>query len=270
MMITIATFYRFADFADYAQWRAPLTQMMQEKGLRGTILLSPEGLNGTISGSANGVEDIFAHMQADERFAALDIKYSTAPEHPFQREKVKLKESIITMDGKTTPGAACLTGVQCTPEQWNELLDQDDVAVLDTRNTYETYVGTFENAIIWPMRSFSEIVEKVERSFDKKQKIAMFCTGGVRCEKLSSWMLENGYENIYQLEGGIVRYLEQMPAEKSKWQGACYVFDERVAVTHGNRRDEDVTLCPGCDHPLVEKDRQHPAYLPATQCGWCV
>ena len=173
------------------------------------------------------------------------------------------------MDGIQTPGACCVTGIHCSPEEWDALLEDPEVAVLDTRNTYETYLGTFKNAIVWPMRSFSEIIEKIEQSFDKKKKIAMFCTGGVRCEKLSSWMLENGYENIYQLDGGIIRYLEKTPAEQSKWIGSCYVFDERVAVTHGCEPAQDVSICPKCDHPLMSEDREHPAYLPAVQCGFC-
>jgi UPF0176 protein len=269
-MTTIATFYRFAEFPDFENWRDPLLSQMRETDVRGTILLAPEGLNSTISGPKASVEGILDKLQSDQRFEKLDVKYSMLDQHPFARPKVKLKSSIITMEGVETPQASCITGHQCTPEEWDALIEDPEVAVLDTRNEYETYLGTFKNAILWPMRSFSEIVEKIEENFEKTQKIAMFCTGGVRCEKLSSWMMEQGYENLYQLEGGIIRYLEKTPEEKSKWLGTCYVFDERVAVTHGCKPAEEVTLCPSCDHPLVEADRQHPAYLPAVQCGWCV
>ncbi len=268
-MTTIATFYRFADFNDYEAWRTPLRKMMDEHDVRGTILLAPEGLNSTISGPAESVKLVLDHLQTDKRFADLDVKYSIDTDHPFAKPKVKLKKSIITMGDIETPDAVCISGKQCTPQEWDALVDDPDVAILDTRNEYETYLGTFENAILWPMRSFSEIIEKVQTTFDKTQKIAMFCTGGVRCEKLSSWMLQNGYENLYQLEGGIVRYLEQTPEAKSKWIGSCYVFDERIAVGHGNKPAKDVSLCPNCDHPLLESDRNHPAYLPAIQCGHC-
>ncbi|MDG1286628.1 MAG: rhodanese-like domain-containing protein [Rickettsiales bacterium] len=269
-MTTIATFYRFADFNDFEAWRQPLREMMDQNDVRGTILLAPEGLNSTISGPAQSVQLVLDHLQADTRFADLDVKYSKDTAHPFARPKVKLKKSIITMGDIETPDAVCATGKQCTPQEWDVLVDDPDVAILDTRNEYETYLGTFENATLWPMRSFSEIIAKVETSFDKTQKIAMFCTGGVRCEKLSSWMLQNGYENLYQLEGGIVRYLEKTPEARSKWQGSCYVFDERIAVGHGNKPAKDVSLCPNCDHPLREEDRNHLAYLPAIQCGHCV
>ena len=269
-MFTIATFYRFAEFADFEKWRTPLIETMKKFDVRGTILLAPEGLNSTISGSKQGVETVLSQLQADERFAALDVKYSTTDEQPFAKPKVKLKENIITMGDIQTPTAACFTGKHCNVDEWDALIEDETVAILDTRNEYETYIGTFKNAILWPMRSFSEIVEKIETNFTKDQKIAMFCTGGVRCEKLSSWMMENGYHNLYQLDGGIIRYLEKVPAARSKWIGACYVFDERIAVTHGNKRAEDVSLCPNCDHPLIAKDRKHPAYLPAIQCGFCV
>ena len=268
-MFTIATFYRFADFADFEKWRTPLIETMRKFDVRGTILLAPEGLNSTISGPETGIYHVLEQLQADDRFADLDVKYSTSDEQPFAKPKVKLKENIITMDGIQTPGAACVTGKHCTVDEWDALIEDPTVAVLDTRNEYETYIGTFKNAILWPMRSFSEITALIEETFEQTQKIAMFCTGGVRCEKLSSWMMENGYTNLYQLDGGIIRYLEKVPAEHSKWIGACYVFDERVAVTHGNKRAEDVTLCPNCDHPLLEKDRNHGAYLPAVQCSFC-
>ena len=268
-MVTIATFYRFTQFDDFESWKQPLVDSMKAHKVQGTILLAPEGLNATIAGEANGVEFLLNQLQADERFAALDVKYANDDTSPFVRAKVKLKESIITMGDINTPDAMCVSGRQCTPDEWDELITAPDVVILDTRNEYETYLGTFKDAVLWPMRSFSEIIAKVESSFKKNQKIAMFCTGGVRCEKLSSWMLQNGYENLYQLEGGIIRYLEKTPEAQSNWIGSCYVFDERIAVTHGNVSDKTVSLCPNCDHPLQADDRNHPAYLPATQCGFC-
>ncbi len=268
-MITIATFYRFAAFDDYASWRDPLMEKMRALNVFGTILLSPEGLNATISGSKTNVLNVISQLESDKRFADLDVKYAHEDSVPFHKPKVKLKDSIITLQDITTPQAACVSGKQCSPSEWDALIDDPSVTILDTRNEYETYLGTFRNAQLWPMRRFSEIVEKVDSSFNKTQKIAMFCTGGVRCEKLSSWMIQNGYENLYQLEGGIIRYLEKTPEKGSNWQGSCYVFDERIAVTHGNVTDKSITLCPSCDHPLNAADRCHAAYLPATQCGFC-
>lgn len=268
-MVTIATFYRFAEFGDFMHWQVPLLEKMRSNEVLGTILVAPEGLNATIAGENEGVRAVIQQIESDERFADLDVKYANDDFIPFSRPKVKLKKSIITMGEIATPEAACVTGTQCTPEEWDALIEDPEVVILDTRNEYETYLGTFKGAVLWPMRTFSEIIEKVQGTFDKTQKIAMFCTGGVRCEKLSSWMLQNGYENLYQLEGGIIRYLEQTPAQHSNWLGSCYVFDERIAVTHGNVTDKTISLCPKCDHPLKEEDRKHPAYLPATQCGWC-
>lgn len=268
-MVTIATFYRFTEFEDFESWKQPLVDTMKAHNVYGTILLAPEGLNATVSGETEGVEFLLNQLQADERFANLDVKYANDDVSPFDRQKVKLKESIITMGDIKTPEATCVTGKQCSPAEWDELVEDPDVVILDTRNEYETYLGTFKGAVLWPMRSFSEIIEKIETTFSKDQKIAMFCTGGVRCEKLSSWMLQNGYENLYQLEGGIIRYLEKTPEARSNWIGSCYVFDERIAITHGNKTDKSVSLCPNCDHPLKAKDRKHPAYLPATQCGYC-
>jgi UPF0176 protein len=188
-------------------------------------------------------------------------------EIPFQRAKVRLKREIITLGLPSDVPAR--TGVILSPEKWNELLDQPDTILLDTRNTYETHLGTFENAIVWPLRDFQELPEKILKNIDKKQKIAMFCTGGVRCEKLSSWMLGEGYEEIYQLDGGIVHYLNEMPEEKSKWQGECYVFDERVAVGHGCKASETATMCAPCGHALTPEDRADLRYQEGASCPFC-
>jgi len=269
MNTTIATFYRFAAFPDFAEWQQPLRQFMEARGMKGSILLASEGINATIAGAAKAVQETLEYIQKDQRFAGLDVKYAQDDHAPFSRPKVRLKESIITL-GHETPNAACLTGTQCNPAEWDALIDNPEVVILDTRNVKETYLGTFRSALLWPISSSSQITTRIEQYFEKDQKIGMFCTGGVRCEKLSSWMLDQGYQHLYQLEGGIIRYLEKVPEEKSHWLGSCYVFDERIAVTHGNVTDRSVSLCPGCDHPLKAEDRNHPAYVMANQCGFCV
>jgi UPF0176 protein len=266
--VKIVTFYQFADFPDYRDWKQPLLATLKKQGVRGTILLASEGLNATLAGPDEGIAAVLNQLKADSRFDGLFIKESYESTLPFERAKVRLKKEIITL-GKPA-NAAVKTGQNVSPAEWNKLLSDPDVLVLDTRNSYETHLGTFENAIVWPLERFNDLPEKILRSIDKKQKVAMFCTGGVRCEKLSSWMLNEGYDTIYQLEGGIVHYLNEIPAEQNRWQGECYVFDERIAVGHHCEPARDISLCPACGHALTPQDRQHPAWLPAIQCGFCV
>jgi UPF0176 protein len=265
--VKIVTFYHFTNFDDFEAWQSPLRKLMHQHAVHGTILLAPEGVNATIAGPESGVDAVLASLKADDRFADLFVKQSWHHTMPFTKGKVRLKRETITLGEPTD--AACVTGEQVSPEDWNKLLEDPEVLVLDTRNLYETHLGSFQGATIWPLDDFQEIVDKIRAEIDKKQKVAMFCTGGVRCEKLSSWMMLEGYENLYQLEGGIIHYLNQIPAEKSKWEGSCFVFDERVALTHGSQPAADVTMCPACGHPLTAEDRKHPHYIPAHHCGFC-
>ncbi len=266
-MARIATFYHFADFVDFRDWRMPLKNLMIEQGVRGSILLAPEGLNATIAGSQEGVQAVLDYLGHDSRFSRLFVKWSDAAEIPFQRAKVRLKKEIITLG--LPANVPERTGKILSPQEWNKLLEDPQVALLDTRNSYETHLGTFENAIVWPLEDFQELPAKIQQNLDKKQKIAMFCTGGVRCEKLSSWMLAEGYEEIYQLDGGILHYLNSIPEPESKWQGECYVFDERVAVGHHCHPSTTATMCRACGHALTPADRQHPSWKQDEQCGFC-
>jgi UPF0176 protein len=263
----IAAFYHFTDFADFQDWREPLKQLMKSHGVGGTVLLAPEGINATIAGSPEGIEAVVSHIRSDERFANLFVKPSLADHMPFSRARVRLKKETITLG--LPANVPERTGKILSPEEWNHLLNDPELVLLDTRNTYETKVGTFENAIVWPLNDFQELPEKILQSFDKKKKIAMFCTGGIRCEKLSSWMMGEGYDEIYQLEGGILHYLDTVPKTESKWQGECYVFDSRIAVGHACTPSTENTMCPACGDTLTPADRTHPAWLPAIQCGGC-
>lgn len=267
-MAHIATFYQFTDFADYRDWRTPLSTLMKNHGVKGTILLAPEGVNATIAGpDAQAIAQVLGHLQADKRFTDMMVKESVAEVIPFHRAKVRLKRETITLN--LPADVVARTAKILSPQEWNTLLEQEDLIVLDTRNTYETHIGTFAGATVWPLEDFQELPEKVINNIRKNQKVAMFCTGGVRCEKLSSWMMTEGYEDIYQLEGGIIHYLNTVPEAESKWHGECYVFDDRVAVGHGCRPSSEITLCPTCGHALSPEDRKHPAWLPAIQCSHC-
>jgi UPF0176 protein len=267
-MAHIITFYQFADFPEFASWQLPLKQLMQQHQVKGTILLAAEGINATIAAETQSqMQKVLEYILADARFAGMMLKESTAETVPFHRAKVRLKKETITL--KLPSDVPSLTGQILSPQAWNELLGNQEVVLLDTRNTYETHVGSFAGATIWPLNDFQELPEKILQNIRKDQKVAMFCTGGVRCEKLSSWMLAEGYQEIYQLEGGIVHYLNTVPEPESKWQGECYVFDDRVAVGHGCQPSAEITLCPRCGHTLTPEDRLHPAWLPAIQCGYC-
>ena len=263
----ISTFYHFTDFHDYESWRAPLKETMIANNVFGTILIAPEGLNATISGPSDGVEQVLRHIKSDTRFADLFVKHSWFERPVFDKALVRLKKEIITL--RLPSDASCITGLLVEPEEWNELLDDPDVLVLDTRNDYETRIGTFKNAHVWPLKDFQELPDLVKKHIEQGKKVAMFCTGGVRCEKLSSWMMLEGYENLFQLNGGIIHYLNTIPKEKSKWIGECYVFDDRVAVGHDCEVSGEFSMCPSCGETLTPEDRARDDYLPAIHCRYC-
>lgn len=263
----IATFYHFTDFNDFEAWQKPLQDVMVRQNVMGTVLLAPEGLNATIAGEAQAVDTVLAHITKDQRFADLFVKDSWFERIPYPRARVRLKKEIITL--RKPANAACLTGTLLSPQEWNDLLDDPDVLVLDTRNDYETNIGTFKNAVVWDINDFQHLPELVQEHIAQNKKVAMFCTGGVRCEKLSSWMMLEGYENLYQLHGGIVHYLNEIPKEESKWIGECFVFDDRVAVGHNCEVSGEITMCPKCGFALTPEDRNHPDWLPAMHCQYC-
>jgi UPF0176 protein len=265
----IAAFYKFVALQDYQDRREPLLNLCQQYQIKGTILLAAEGINGTIAGTRSSIEAIFAHLRADPCFADLEYKESTATKAPFDRLKVRLRPEIVTL-GIPTVDPSNLVGTYIKPQDWNELIANPDVMVIDTRNYYEVEVGTFGGSIDPHTNSFTEFPEYVAANLDPQQhkQIAMFCTGGIRCEKATSYLLSQGFEHVYHLQGGILKYLEEIPVEDSQWEGECFVFDERVAITHGLAPGTH-QLCWGCGYPISPADLQDPNYEPGICCPRC-
>ena len=232
--IEVSAFYKFVSVPHFADLQAPLRALCHESGIRGTILLASEGINGTIVGEAAALRGVMAAIRSYPEFADLEAKTSHAPDMPFQRMKVRLKKEIVTLGVEgVDPNAR--VGQYVAPENWNALIANPEVLIIDTRNDFEVAAGTFQNAVDPRTRSFGDFPSFVREklSGEKHRKIAMFCTGGIRCEKATSFMLGDGFENVFHLKGGILKYLETVPAEQSLWQGGCFVFDERVALGHG-------------------------------------
>lgn len=231
--LRVSAFYLFAPLDDFEALRAPLLAVAEDAGVRGSILLAAEGVNGTIAGSDDGVEAVLAHLRKDPRLSALSEKNARAARMPFGRLKVRLKREIVSL-GVESVDPRRRVGAYVDPQDWNELISDPDVVVVDTRNDYEIAFGTFEGAVSPETRTFRSFPEWVrgQREAGQGKKIAMFCTGGIRCEKATSFLLDEGFEDVYHLDGGILNYLEKVPREKSLWRGDCFVFDERVAVDH--------------------------------------
>lgn len=232
-MFKVIAFYHFADWPDYADWREPIRARADGLGLRGTVLLAPEGINSTIAGSAAAIDEFFAYLQTIPGFSAMTYKASSAAAMPFQRLKIRLKKEIVTMKQKVD--AKNLAGTYVKPADWNALIENPDVLVVDTRNDYEVAAGSFPGAINPQTASFGDFPAFVERELlpHKDRPIAMFCTGGIRCEKSTAYLRQLGFTQVYHLQGGILQYLEDVPPAQSLWQGACFVFDEREGLGHG-------------------------------------
>ncbi|WAL60682.1 oxygen-dependent tRNA uridine(34) hydroxylase TrhO [Thermocoleostomius sinensis] len=269
MAIIVATFYKFVKLLDCAEKRQPLLLQCQQQEIRGTILLANEGINGTIAGARNGVDAVLTYLRTDPRLADLDHKESTAETMPFDRMKVRLKQEIVTL-GQPHVDPTERVGTYVDPQDWNRLISDPDVVVIDTRNRYEISIGTFQGAENPQTASFREFPAYVQAHLDPTQhkKIAMFCTGGIRCEKASSFLLSQGFQEVYHLKGGILKYLEEIPAADSLWQGECFVFDQRVAVQHGLEPGH-YDMCYGCGHPISESDQQSPQYQAGICCPHC-
>ncbi|MBS0232678.1 MAG: rhodanese-related sulfurtransferase [Proteobacteria bacterium] len=250
MTVKVAAFYKFVSVEDPIALQSALREACAAQGVKGTILIAREGINGTVSGTDGGIDALLATITADARFTDLAAKFSKAAAHPFQRLKVKVKREIVTF-GIPEAEPALATGELVEPEDWNALITDPDVIVIDTRNDYEFAVGTFEGACNPRTRAFNEFPDYVRRTLseDRSRKIAMFCTGGIRCEKASAFLIREGFPNVYQLKGGILRYLERIAPEESLWRGACFVFDERVALEHGARQGQ-YALCSRCGFPI--------------------
>ena len=268
-----AAFYLFVELPNYVDRRAALLAFCEAHNVKGSILLASEGINGTIAGAAKDVQAVLAYLRHDPKFAKLEHKESWANKPPFHRMKVRLKKEIVTM-GVDGISPTKMAGTYVKPEDWNALISEPDVVLIDTRNHYEVDIGTFKGAIDPKIDSFSQLPEWVknaqslEERHGKKPRVAMFCTGGIRCEKSTALMRTYGYEDVYHLEGGILKYLERIPPEKSLWEGECFVFDERVSVTHGLHQGSQ-ELCRCCREPLPPEAKTSPLFELGVSCPRC-
>ncbi|MES2097127.1 MAG: rhodanese-related sulfurtransferase [Pseudomonadota bacterium] len=269
-MIKVAALYRFARFDDPAAIREPLLALCQGEGVKGTLLLAREGINGTIAGAPDAVDRVVAHIRALPGCDELELKFSHAETTPFHRLKVRLKREIVTM-GEPDIDPLRGVGTYVAPTDWNALIEQPGTLVIDTRNDYEIAIGTFSGAVDPATKSFSDFPTWVREHRDAlaaAPRIAMFCTGGIRCEKATAFLKAEGLAEVYHLSGGILKYLEEVPADQSRWEGECFVFDERVAVGHGLAigRHE---LCRACRMPISPDDRASPLYVEGVSCPAC-
>jgi UPF0176 protein len=269
----VAALYKFVALPDYRELQQPLLEKCLQHNILGTLLLADEGINGTISGTRENIDALLDWLRHDERFNGrfndIEHKESFASEKPFQRMKVKLKQEIVTM-GVPDVDPAEMTGTYVRPDQWNELITDPDVVVIDTRNNYEVGIGKFRNAINPETKSFREFPEWVKKQsvLREKPKVAMYCTGGIRCEKSTALLKSMGFENVFHLQGGILKYLETVPEKESLWEGECFVFDERVAVGQGLKPGTH-SMCRACGMPLSESDMASPDYIADEQCSHC-
>ena len=267
--VVISTFYRFAALPDFRSLREPLREEMLGNDVRGTVLLAAEGINGTVAGPRAGIDAVLGWIRGDSRLAELRSRESCSGENPFYRTRVKLKKEIVTM-GAPDIDPRQMAGTYVTPEQWNELIDDPEVLVLDTRNQYEIAIGTFENAVDPATASFREFPDYVRQNLnpEKHRKVAMFCTGGIRCEKSTAYLKQQGFDEVYHLQGGILNYLERIAPENSRWRGECFVFDNRVTVDH-QLEPGSYDQCHACRMPVSAMDKQSPHYRKGVSCPHC-
>ena len=271
--ITVAALYRFARFTDCEAMRAPLETLCRQHGVRGTLLLAPEGINGTIAGTGEAIALVLGHIRGLPDCADLEVKVSSASEMPFHRMKVRIKREIVTMGEAVDPRK--IVGTYVEPQDWNELISDPDTIVIDTRNDYEVSVGSFAGAINPKTASFRDFPAWFRNTREellgsgKRPRVAMFCTGGIRCEKSTAFLKQEGVEDVHHLSGGILKYLEVVPQETSMWQGECFVFDERVTVGHRLQRGTHI-LCRACRLPLSRDDVASPSYEAGASCAACL
>ncbi|MAC18858.1 MAG: hypothetical protein CMJ23_04110 [Phycisphaerae bacterium] len=267
--VVVTTFYRFIRLEDPASLQAGIETCCEQAGVRGIILLAEEGINATIAGERDGITAVLDFLQRDPRFTGLTVKESITRDPPFRKMRVRIKREIITMG---VPGIdpEHLTGTYVAPEDWNELINDPEVIVIDTRNDYEVQIGSFRNAIDPDIRTFGQLPAWLAHRIDagKQPRVAMFCTGGIRCEKSTAYLKQAGVREVYHLEGGILRYLERVPEAESLWHGECFVFDERVSVGHGlvvGSHD----LCRACRRPISESDKESDLHREGVSCPRC-
>jgi UPF0176 protein len=268
-MYTIAALYHFTRFDDPAALRQPLLDLCAAHDVKGTLLLAAEGVNGTIAGPRSGIDAVIAHLRSLPGCADLEWKEASSAKAPFGKMKVRLKSEIVTM-GQPDVDPLSKVGHYVDPADWNALIADPDVAVIDTRNDYEVAIGSFEGAIDPATQSFGEFPAWWADNKDRfaGKKIAMFCTGGIRCEKSTNYLLGQGVEDVFHLKGGILKYLEEVPEDLSRWQGECFVFDNRVSVGHGLREGPHL-LCHGCRRPIMPEDTARAEYEAGVSCHHC-
>jgi len=266
--VAIAALYRFVNLDDFEALRQPLLDFMNDQQVRGTLLLAAEGINGTVAGSPAAIENLLDYLRRDPRLLDLDCKLSYGDEVPFQRARVKLKREIVTLGvAGVDPDQA---GTYVEPADWNRLINDPEVTVIDTRNDYESAIGSFENALQANTASFREFPQFARDHLDpaRHRKIAMFCTGGIRCEKSTAYLRQQGFDEVFHLRGGILNYLEQVPESESLWRGECFVFDDRVSVNHALEKGS-YDQCHACRRPVSAADKANPRYQPGISCPAC-
>lgn len=266
----VCALYKFVTLDNFQQLRQPLLDVMLEHNVKGTLLLAQEGINGTVAGSRQGIDAVLAHLRQDERLTDIGYKESYDDEQPFYRTKVKLKKEIVTM-GVEGIDPKRVVGTYVKPQDWNALISDPDVVLVDTRNDYEVGIGTFKGAIDPNTKTFREFPQYVKDNLNPEQhkKVAMFCTGGIRCEKSTAYLKEQGFDEVYHLEGGILKYLEEVPQDESLWQGECFVFDNRVTVNHQLEKGE-FDQCHACRRPITEADKESEHYVAGVSCHHCI
>lgn len=267
--IVVCAMYKFVTLDDFEAIRPKLLACMESNDVRGTLLLAKEGINGTVSGTREAIDTLLAWLKSDSRLTDISYKESFTQAHPFNRTKVKLKKEIVTM-GVEGIDPNHVVGTYVEPKDWNALISDPDVVVVDTRNDYEFQVGTFKHALNPNTETFREFPQYVKENLDpsKHKKVAMFCTGGIRCEKSTAYMKEQGFEEVYHLKGGILKYLEDVPKDETLWEGECFVFDERVTVDHDLKKGH-YDQCNACRLPITEEDKQSEHFVKGVSCPHC-
>lgn len=268
-LYVVSALYKFVTLDSFESLKNPLLSVMKHHGIRGTLLLAKEGINGTIAGSAKAIEALYAWLEQKPHLDNIVHKESYSQTMPFNRTKVKLKKEIVTL-GIEGIDPKRVVGTYVKPKDWNQLISSEDVTVVDTRNDYEVQIGTFKRAINPNTTTFREFPEFVNTHLDPKKhkKVAMFCTGGIRCEKSTAYLKELGFDEVYHLEGGILKYLEEVPKNESLWEGECFVFDERVTVNHDLQKGH-YDQCHACRFPITDNDKQQPTYVHGVSCPHC-
>lgn len=269
MPIVVCALYKFVKLDNFKSLRIPLLKTMQKNGIRGTLLLAPEGINGTVAGPVHAIDILLDWLKSQSEFGGLEYKKSLTDEIPFIRTKVKLKREIVTM-GQPDIDPRRVVGTYVKPREWNDLISQPDVTLIDTRNAYEVAIGTFKNAVNPQTASFRELPNYIKQNLDpaRHKKIAMFCTGGIRCEKSTAYLKEQGFEEVYHLQGGILKYLEEVNDDESLWQGECFVFDNRVTVNQRLEKGQ-YDQCHACRMPITEEDKKSTKYSKGISCPHC-